>query len=92
MPQNPGLTFLGFQKVNPLSNPKGVHFGTPAWAKKMPKTMVLSILVHFGTLVMRRERDFIRFAQKIPGGEPSQKHLKTSPPSAFCIFYAQTLN
>jgi hypothetical protein len=31
-----------------------VHFGTPVWVKKMPKTLVLSILVHFGTLGMRR--------------------------------------
>ena len=30
--------------------------GTNVWTKKMPKTLVLSILVHFGTLVMRRER------------------------------------
>ena len=46
MPQNPGLTFLGFQKVNPLSNPKGVHFGTPAWAKKNAQNYGFE---HFGT-------------------------------------------
>ena len=33
------------------------HFGTPVWTKKMPKTLVLSILVQFGTVSMRRERD-----------------------------------
>ena len=38
----------------------GVHFGafwyTRLGKKKMPKTLVLSILVHFGTLGMRRGR------------------------------------
>ena len=55
-----GCFFWSCKKATREATQRGyilVHFGTPVWAKKMPKTLVLSILVHFGTLGMRRERD-----------------------------------
>jgi len=75
------------------------------WTWRAPNSMLQyadiqfleGLVSHFGhglskTLFRYSGCDFFRFAQNIPRGGPFQKLLKTSPPSAFCIFYTPTLN